>query len=82
VSRRSGVGGGSSGWATGTPPARSGHNLADLSTAVLASHVGDGPPAVVVAAGCPTDRAVVWPCVFVRLAMLAESIAKGDLGER
>ena len=81
MSRRSGAGGGSSGWATGPPPGRSRHNLADLSTAVLASHVDDGAGHC---RGCRwlSDRVAAWPCVFVRLAMLAESIAKGDLGER
>ena len=69
------------GGATGTPLVRSRHNLADLSTAVLASHVDDGTGRC---RGCRrlSDRVVAWPCVFVRLAMLAENIAKGDLGEQ
>ncbi len=42
MSPRQGSGTGSSGWAPGSSPPRSRHNLTDLSTAVLAAHVDDG----------------------------------------
>ena len=81
MSQRRSTGGGPSLWASGASPARSRHNLADLSTAVLADHVDDGTGRC---RACRrlADRAAGWPCTFVRLAGLAEKIVKGDLGER
>jgi len=81
VSRLSCAGAGSSGWAAGAAPSRSRHNLADLSTAVLACHVDDRTGHC---RGCRrvSGRVVAWPCAFVRLAGLAQRIAEGDVGER
>ncbi len=81
MSPRQGSGTGSSGWAPGSSPPRSRHNLTDLSTAVLAAHVDDGAGRC---RGCRrvSGRVVAWPCTFVRLGEVAQRIAKGDLGER